>query len=159
MTLIVEDGTGVANANSYVSSANATTYATARGYTFVSGVEQNLILAMDYIEGLPFQGIKQQMSQVLEFPRYKMYIDGYPLLSNTIPVQLINGQIQVAMAIDAGNSPLADLGRTTIKEKVGSLEVDYSASSAVNTINVQIRNSLYKLLTAGGANSLRVSKA
>lgn len=160
MTLIVENGTVIAGANTYVSVADATAYATARGYTFVGGVEQRLIQAMDYIEALPFQGIKQQMLQGLEFPRYRMYIDGYPLLSNTIPVQLINGQIQVAIAIDQGNSPLQDLPRMVTREKVGSIEVDYAVGSAAVVINTQIMNSLYKLLVAGGSTgTLRVSKA
>lgn len=160
MTLIVEDGTHVPNANTYVSAADFTTYAAARGYTPILPAEQLLIEAMDYIEGLPFQGIKQQMLQLLQFPRYRLYIDGYPLLANTIPVQLINGQCQVAMAIDQGNGPLIDQPRTTTKEKVNGIEQDFSASSASRIINVAIQNSLYKLLNSGGSGSgLRVSKA
>lgn len=161
MTLIVEDGTGTnPAANTYVSAADLTTYATARGYSLILPAEQLLIEAMDYIEGLPFQGIKQMMLQPLEFPRYRLYIDGYPLLSNTLPIQLKNGQCQVAMAIDQGNSPLQDQPRTVTKEKVNGIEVEYSQASAAVTINIAIRNSLYKLLTAGGgANNLVVSKA
>lgn len=159
-TLIVEDGTHVPNANTYVSAADFTTYAAARGYTPVLPADQLLIEAMDYIEGLPFQGIKQQMLQLLQFPRYRLYIDGYPLLANTIPVQLINGQCQVAMAIDQGNSPLLDEPRMVTKEKVNGIEVDYSASSATRVINIAMRNSLYKLLHSGGTGSgLRISKA
>ncbi len=160
MTLIVEDGTGLnPAANTYVDGATLTAYAAARGYTLVAGAEQLLIEAMDYVEGLPFQGIKQMMLQPLEFPRYRMYIDGYPLLANTLPKQLKDGQCQVAMAIDQGNSPLQDQVRMVTKEKVNGIEVDYSSSSAAVTINVAIRNTMYKLLNAGGFGGLVVSKA
>ena len=161
MTLVVEDGTGTnPAANTYVSAATLTAYALARGYTLVADPEQLLIQAMDYVEGLPFQGIKQLQFQPLEFPRYRMYIDGYPLLSNVLPKQLMDGQCQVAMAIDQGNGPLQDQPRMVTKEKVNGIEVDYSASSSSTVINIAIRNSFYKLLTGGGGfNSLVVSKA
>lgn len=161
MTLVVEDGTGTnPAANTYVAAATLTAYALARGYTLVADPEQLLISAMDYVEGLPFQGIKQMQFQPLEFPRYRLYIDGYPLLSNTLPKQLMDGQCQVAMAIDQGNSPLQDQPRQVIKEKVNGIEVDYSASSSAVTINIAIRNTMYKLFTLGGSfNGLTVSKA
>jgi hypothetical protein len=161
MTLVVEDGTGLnPAANTYISNADFVTYAAARGYTAVGNVDQLIISAMDYIEGLPFQGIKQLLLQPLQFPRYRLYIDGYPLLSNKIPIQLKDGLCQVVIAIDQGNSPLQDQPRTVLKEKVNGIEIDYSASSAAVVINVSVRNSLYKLLTAGGGfNGLVVGKA
>lgn len=159
MTIIVEDGTIVANANSYVSTAQLTAYALARGYTLIGNPESLLIQAMDYIEALPFLGMKQQILQPLEYPRYKVWIDNYPLASNTIPFQLKNGEMETAIAIDQGNGPLQDQARNTEMEKVGELEVKYSTSSSSRIINVKIRNALYKLLSVGGFGVIKVSKA
>lgn len=158
MTIIVEDGSIVTGANSYVSTTDLITFATARGITLISDPESLLIQAMDYIEGLPFQGLKQTINQPLEFPRYRLWIDSYPIMSNFIPQQLKDGEMQTAIAIDQNNGPLQDQPRNTELEKVGDLEIRYSKNASSTTINVKIYNALYKLLNGGGANSLKVFK-
>lgn len=160
MTVIVEDGTGTnPAANSYVSETDLTTFATNRGYTLVSDPTQLLINAMDYIESLAYQGIKQNRIQPLQWPRYNVFIDGYPIDANFLPQLLKSGQMQTAIAIDELEGPQQDIGRATLREKVGDIEVEYMQSAVVNTINVKIIGFLYKLLgSGGGRNELNVSK-
>ena len=74
MTLIVEDGTLVANANSYVDLATARTYSIARNVVPCADdvlLEGNLIRAMDFIESHrdDFKGWLVKETQALQFPR------------------------------------------------------------------------------------------
>lgn len=159
MALIVEDGSIVTGANSYVSTTDLTTYATARGVTLVADEEQLLIKAMDYIESLRFKGVKRTQDQALQWPRINVVIDNYTFDSDAIPQELINGQCEVAIAIDQDLDPLANIERSTKKEKVGPLEVEYSDSAASYTINRKIMNALWKLITGGSrGNILAVGK-
>ena len=156
MALIIEDGSIVTGANSYISTTNFTAYATARGLTITGDEEQLLIQAMDYIESQSYKGIKSTRDQALQWPRVGVYVDGYYLDSDTIPQQLINGQCEVALSIDAGTGPLADVSRQTKREKVDVLEVEYSDSSAPYVINRKIRNALWKLLIGGNSGNVVV---
>ncbi len=158
MTLTVETGAIVTGANSYISITDFTTYATARGVTLVTGAEQLLVRAMDYIESLQYIGTKVESDQPLQWPRTGVYIDGYAFPDDDIPQQLIDGQCQVAIAIDQGNDPLIDYAPAVKRKKVGPLELEYSVGASV-TINRKINNTLYKLLKNGGAGQIVVSKA
>ena len=76
-TIIVEDGSVVAGANSYVTEAELTTYAADRGITLTAATDVLLIKAMDYIESLSFIGTKFSEGQSLQWPRSNVYIDGF----------------------------------------------------------------------------------
>ena len=159
MALIVETGAIVANSNSYISTTNFETYATARSYTLVSGAETLLVQAMDWLESQVFKGVQFTRDQSLVWPRIGVYVDGYLVNSTEIPQELINAQCEVAMAIDAGYGPLADIARAVAREKVGPLEVEYSSSAAPFVVNRKIQNALWKLLANGhGGNILSVGK-
>lgn len=153
MALIVEDGSVVSNANSYISIADFETYAAARDYTIVGTSETLLIKAMDYLEAQSYKGIKYTSTQALQWPRVDVVIDSYLVDTDTIPTELINAQCEVAMAIDAGNDPLLDLPRKTISEQVGPIAVTYADGSSSLVINRRIMNALYKLLKTGGRSS------
>lgn len=161
MTIIVETGNIVANSNSYVSEIELTAYATARGITLVGDEEELLIKAMDYLESLSFIGLKSTRDQSLQWPRVDVVIDGYYQDVNSIPHELKNGQMAVAIAIDEGNSPLSDLERKTVYERVGELEVEYSAGSSNSTIVRTISAALGKLVIDGGSHGFmfKVNKA
>lgn len=162
MAILVEDGAVVANANSYVSEAEFAAFYAARAVT-LSGTytaEQLLILAMDYIESLQFKGVKRNYDQSLQWPRTDVIIDGYYNDVDIIPTLLKNGQMQTALAIDAAISPQQNLPRKTIREKVGDLEVEYSAGSSSVVIDRKVMGFLWKLLEGGfGSNQIRVGKA
>lgn len=150
MALIIEDGTIVPNANSYVTTTELQSYIDARGITLTGSLEPLILQAMDYVETLCFSGIKRTRDQSLQFPRLCVKIDGYSLDSDTIPQELKNGVVQCAIAIDEGTGPQEDLQRKTTFEKVGDLEVHYSESSSSATVNRKVRDSLRKLLLGGG---------
>lgn len=161
MAIIVEDGSIVTNANSYVSEAELTSFAADRGITLTADEDELLIKAMDYIESLDFQGIKVSRDQPLQWPRAYVTIDQYYFPSNEIPKELKNGLMQVAIAIDQDMNPLDPLEQTVKREKVDVIEVEYMDGSTSQAIARTITSSLYKLLNGGGTggNIIRVNKA
>lgn len=131
-SLVVEDGSIVMGANTYVDASVFNTHLSNRGLSFNSTagtVEQTLILAMDYIETRKYFGLRVSSDQSLSWPRADVWIDNYPIPNNVIPDVLKKAQIEVAIAIDSGNNPNSNLDRTTKREKVGDVEVEYSDSA------------------------------
>lgn len=152
MAIVVEDGSIVTGANSYVSEAELTTYATARGVTLTIDTEQLLIRAMDYIDSLQFKGVKLTDDQPLQWPRADVVIDAYLLSVTEIPEELKNALMQSAMAIDNGEDPLADIDKEVQSETVGPISVTYKTGSSSTTLVRKISSQLYKLLANGGGN-------
>ena len=150
-TIVVEDGTVVAGANSYVTEAELTTYAADRGVTLTAATDVLLIKAMDYIESLSFIGTKYSKGQALQWPRSNVYIDGFYFVPTIIPPALQTGQIATALAIDSDNSPLATVGRSTKREKVDVIEVEYMSSAAAQPIVKTINAAMRKILVSGGS--------
>lgn len=156
MTIIVEDGSIVSNANSYVTIAELEAYATARGVTITSA-ELQLTKSMDYIERLSFIGVKSTQDQSLQWPRYNVIIDGYYLDSNVIPNELKNAQIETAMSIFAGTDPLADIPRQKKSATVGAVSVEYQGTQST-TIVRKINTALSKLLVSNNGISFPVMR-
>ena len=76
MTFIVEDGTGLDDANAYITEAFADSYFADRGVTAWAGSstlkEQAIVRATDYVDtryGTSFRGIPLVSTQALAFPR------------------------------------------------------------------------------------------
>lgn len=159
MAIIVEDGTVVTGANSYISEAELTAYATARGVTLSGDTEQLLIKAMDYIESLDFIGLKYVISQPLQWPRWGVVIDGYYEQVEDIPQLLKDGLAEVAIAIDNGEDPLADIARVKTKVKVGPISTEYAPGQSTSIVR-RIDNKLYKILkgSGGGGTSFNVDR-
>lgn len=160
-TIIVEDGSIVPNANSYVSEADLTTYATDRGITLTAATDVLIINAMDYIESLDFIGYQLTEDQPLSWPRGNARKDDiYWYDTDEIPQDLIDGLCETCIAIDQGNDPSSLVERATKREKVGDLEVEYMDSASSTPINRKINNKLKDLVNGSisGA-SFVVSKA
>jgi hypothetical protein len=156
MTITVEDGSIVTGANSYATEAQFNVHAAARGIALTGDngtSEQLLILAMDYIESQNFIGAKLTKDQPLQWPRSGAVVDGFDVEETEIPDDLIFAQLEAAIAIDAGNNPMAPKSRETKREKVGDIEVEYSdgAKDAVELVAVNAR--LAKLVVGGSSGS------
>jgi hypothetical protein len=161
-SIVVETGAIISGANSYVSAADLTTYGTDRGVTISAANPEDLIIeAMDYIESLEFIGDQYTEDQALVWPRSgAVKKKHWTYDTNEIPQALIDGLCEVALAIDAGNSPIANIDRTTIREKVGPVEVEYKAGSSSSTVVKKINTKLNELLVAGSNGvQFKVSKA
>ena len=148
--MIVEDGTNVANSNSYVSEADFATWLTARGYTLTGAAAINLTLAMDYLQTQVYLGVQSNLSQSLMWPRTGVYIDGMAVASNEIPNYLKIAQMQIAWSIDQGENPMATTSPGIKREKVDSLEIEYQDGIGRGS-NVAVVSSLSKLLANSGS--------
>jgi hypothetical protein len=148
MTIIVEDGTIVANANSYIDDAYFQAYALSRGVTLpATESERDILLtkAMDYIEGFrsQFEGQKTDSNQDLQFPRTNVYIDGVEIGKNTIPVELKKAQAQTAIESLSFDLFYVSDGTNVKKEKLDTLEVEYfqggsSSSPVLGSVDVYL---------------------
>ena len=148
--IIVEDGSNVTGANSYVTESELNTWLTDRGLSITGSASVNLLLAMDYLETQRFIGVKSNTDQELQWPRTGVYIDSMAVGADEIPKDLKLAQIQTAYSIDQGANPM-DISTPAVKrEKVDSLEVEYQ-DGAGRAVNVAINRYLSKLLISSGS--------
>ena len=132
ITLIIEDGTIVTDANTYVDADEARLYASNRGVTLSADddvVAVFIISAMDYLEAqrARYQGSKVAEDQALQFQRDDVYIDGISQDATTIPSIL--KQAQMRLVIEANNG--VDLmptrtGGFITEDTVGPITTKYS---------------------------------
>ncbi|AEP08893.1 DnaT-like ssDNA-binding protein [Micavibrio aeruginosavorus] len=121
MAFVVEDGTGLPDANSYASVAEADAYHTDRGnaaWTGSNSVKQAaLVRATDYVEQAyagRWKGCALTEEQALSFPRDEA----------VVPAKLKQAVIQLALeAIATDLNPTQD--RAVKREKVDVIEVEY----------------------------------
>ena len=164
MALTVEDGTVVANADSYADLVFVRNYAAKRNLTIHTAdadLEVLIIKAMDYLEarGGEYKGCKVSTAQTLQWPRKGnttsgQYIKVDCMLLNDYtdpdnPVYKIPEQLKRALAQlvieQAANVPLFPAPVTTtsgsagqITEKtLGPLTLKYSDKAASTTVNGQ----------------------
>lgn len=138
MSIIIEDGSIVAGANSYASLAEARAYATARGKTLPAddtALSALLITSVDYLEAqrARYQGSKVSAEQWLQFPREGVYIDGVPLEATAIPAILKQAQIRLAIEVNSGVDLMPTRSGPFIKkEEVGPIVTEYSEKVGVS---------------------------
>lgn len=133
MTLIIETGEGLANANSYATVAELQEYALMRGETLpTEGQEVLLVKAMDYLEQFTatstpaYKGVPLTNTQALQWPRTGA------VSGPAIPRQLKAAQCQLAIeAIDYDLMPSND-GFAVAREQVDVLEVEYATGGRLS---------------------------
>jgi len=155
MALTIEDGSQVSGADSYVTAAEYIAWADARfgaarstAPADTDAAEVLILRAMDYFESLVFLGQKVSSTQSLQFPRVYLVIDGYDVLSTTIPADVKKSLYEITYAEELGTSELAQVDRKTKREKVGDIEIEYTDNSSSRTTTPAIRHSMRKLVAA-----------
>lgn len=166
MALIVEDGTGVIGANSYITVAELRAFATDRAITIP--VEDSLctpllVKATDYLDLRDYIGTKAIDSQGLAWPRKAegWYTEDNGIYIYTIPSVLKTAQAMVAIEVQNGELlPSIRPGKYT-SAKVGSLSVSYATdanrSAAIRMTAVDTL--LNPLLADGGFRILKTVRA
>lgn len=146
VTLTVEDGSIVANANSFVTEQQIVDYALARGVTlpFTTEPEQDAVAvlgikAADYLRILPWKGEVVEITQTMPWPRKNLYVTpSFP--ENAVPSQVIEAQLMLALLVKNGVVliPTALGTGYLIKEKIGPIENVYSEKVGVSTDGLPI---------------------
>lgn len=134
ITLIVENGSGLSNANTYVSVEDVTSYAIDRGVILSSNADSVaalLIKATDYVETFQceFIGEKASSTQSLSWPRIDAYVgDTLAYDNTTIPKTLKNAICQAVMAQNDGLALLPNYSSTEFvkKEVIGPITTEYT---------------------------------
>jgi hypothetical protein len=185
VTLIIEDGTGIANANSYFAASYVDAYALAHGYSAWDGLDDDpkavaIIQCTAFIDStFPWYGRKNSQTQGLKWPRNSgrpLPSSGFPPTSFIplrdpdgfdivgIPAVLQEACAEAAYLASQGTTLHQDrdpLGKIT-KKVTGSIEKDYQEESPnLRPIPPSIFDVLNKLLAglyrpAGGLQSARV---
>lgn len=135
MPLIVENGTGLPDAETYISVADADTYFAARGNAAWAALtteakEAALRLATDYMEaeyGPRWRGERLKAKQALSWPRG---VEG-------VPEAVRRANAELAVRASAGPL-LADQGPAVKQETVGPLSVTYADGARQSTRYVAV---------------------
>lgn len=158
MALTVEDGTGLAAAESYVSVSDCEAYCTAKGLVFASGSttdkETALRRATDAIDAIyrsRFPGVRRKYrNQAKEWPRLGAAdASGYPVPYDAVPVEIKNATCEAAVRelAEAGTmAPDLDRGGAIRRIKAGSVEVEYGANASAGSVFTVIDGLLSGLL-------------
>lgn len=168
MALILEDGTGLANAESYCSVAQAAAYHSARGraddWDAVVDKEAALRLATDHMLQVysgRWKGTRLNTTQALDWPRVGVRTLDAPtvdLPSNAIPPGVRNACAELALRSDAA-ALLQDTGRETLSESVGEVSVTYAEGKTRQTQYPVVDGWVRQYLAGGGVSSIPVSRA
>lgn len=160
MPHVIENGTQVANATSYVSLLDVRAYAVARGLTFTEddtlgdGYVQR---AMDVAESESYLGERVSSSQALSWPRRGVYLHGFELSTSTIPGALKNAVCQLSVDLQAQPIDAPTDGRIITQEVIGPLSTTY-ADSGQPVAQFPAYRRLVRLLLAGSG-TLRVYRS
>lgn len=140
MALIVEDGTGLSTAESYISVVDADTYIAA-----YKGADTTWDAALDaakevaarqatqYLDGFyTWKGIKLTSTQALDWPRSDVY-DEREVLITGVPTALENATAEMMFLIITGVTIIENIDKSkqAIREKVDVIEVEYQIGASV----------------------------
>lgn len=168
MTLIVEDGSGVTNANTYASVNTVDEYHAALGQDTWTGTdaakEAAILRAMRFIENQQYIGIKEDEYNPLEWPRWDAWDrNGYLIQNDVIPQNIINALCEAALVeLVSPNALRATLvrGNAIKRQKVDVIETEYfnSASSrnAYDAITMELGGYTTGNFIGGGRSLSRV---
>ncbi len=127
--LIVEDGSIVANANSYVDDNEAQLIADNLGLSLPTDInEREKVLKQGtwYLEDKCYKGQRVSYVQVLSFPRSGVHLNGFKLALDAIPQEIKNAQVAAASGYSEGAiTATVNDGKNIQKEKIDVLEVTY----------------------------------
>jgi hypothetical protein len=157
VALIVEDGTIVAGAESYISVADADTYFTARANATRDALadadkEAALRKATDYMTGrygLRWKGERVSELQALDWPRSGAYANGFLIDSGSVPVAVQRACAELAVRASADDLA-PDVGAQVKQEVVGPISVTYADGARQDTRYALVDSMLAAYLKGAG---------
>lgn len=131
-TLVVEDGSNVANANSFNTLAEIKAYALLRRRTLPDDdelLEGYAIRAMDYLSSFEdqYKGDRTNDDQTLSFPRSDLVIRNTDFPEDEMPAEIKSAQCQLVIEMAAGVilQPTFVLSDRVKRKKIGVLETEW----------------------------------
>lgn len=161
MPLIVEDGSIVPGADSYISLADARALAANYGLELPAddtAAEVALRNGATYVGLAEPQmcGRRVSAEQSLAYPRTGVTLNGFPVANNAIPKQVILAQVIASVTYGAGTEVRANSdGRSVQTERVeGAVTVTYfNNGNSGATTSITAADDALRPLLCGGANN------
>jgi len=167
MSLITEDGTGLASAESYLSVSDADTYWSNRADTTWSAAtdpakEAALRKATEYLDAtFRWIGVIATTTQALGWPRLAAYDHEDRQLDNQVPKLVENAVAELALeALSAELLVTVSRNDRASRVKAGSVEVEFEPGVSVQRAFDRAERMLTPIVTARiGAGSVRLVKS
>lgn len=173
MALTIENGTGVAGADSYGTRSGFITYAlNYYGETVADedASDYSMRRAFDYLNGLKWKGTKTHgRSQVGAFPRTSLTdCESNAIGTTEIPAEIIQAQYELARAEKASPGVLSPQGSLldalVRKQKVDVIEIEYDTSRLTPDLQnaavfVESAMRLINCFLVNGGRSVRMTAA
>lgn len=174
MALTVEDGTGLANADSYVSEADADTYVTAyepEGFATwnaaTSGAKEVALRKATQWLDIRFadrwKGIKKNSTMSLDWPRSGVCIENVQIASTELPTRLTQATIEAAVRFLSGELQ-ADVAADSqgIRRERSELavlkeEIEYAGQKSTQKSTPKLLSLVGPLITGGTGNRLSLA--
>lgn len=166
LILIAEDGSGVANANSYATRAQADAYNEGRlhaaAWTAATDATKDaaLVHATRFLDAnVTWQGTRVELEQALAWPREDVTWDGHDVPSDMLPAPVRDATCELARLLigadlqaDQASDNVASIGLGQ-----GALEIDFKDSSRTRRVPLAIGELLQGLgrTTTGGGITIR----
>ena len=175
MTLVVETGAGLSNAESFASVAEADAYSNGRNRADTwTGLDTDvkeaaLRLATDYMQQtyrMGWAGERRTDTQALDWPRYNVpkhdapgvYGAGAYYSPDIVPEEVKKACLELAFrALSAELAP--DIGALKTKAKVGPIEVEYAPGSRQTSLYQTVDGFLEPLLKGSGGFNIAITRA
>lgn len=167
MTLIVETGEGLADAESYLTTGDANMYFISRGITLWDNLttlekEQNLRRAVDFMQqyfGGRWKGQRMSSTQALDWPRAGVVLEDGPgfgygfdqVRHNVIPIEVKNACAELALRASIA-ALTEDRSTRVLQETVGPLTVKYDQYASQEKIFVAVNRMVSRYLKGSGMN-------
>tara|TARA_R110000851_G_scaffold143428_1_gene282348 strand:- start:5149 stop:5946 length:798 start_codon:yes stop_codon:yes gene_type:complete len=155
--LIIEDGTVVANANSYATDDEFKAYANIECSAVPATQPERealLILAMKYIEGKEnnLKGCRVSVDQELSYPRYGLCVKNFNVPSNTIHKNVKKAQMELALQANGSDLFINSQNQNVQREKLDTLEVEYFSGGSWASIRTDSADAYLKPLMINNGN-------
>lgn len=164
MSLIVEDGTEIAGAESFISVADSLTYHSNLGnntWATITTTQQEQALRratkyMTQVYGPRWSGVRMAATQSLDWPRSGAYAYGFSIDTDVVPEIVQNACAELALKAAAGEL-LSDKQRAKIRVQVDVISTEYDRFSSHATKYEAVEAMLSPLFKyASGSEMVRV---
>ena len=156
--LIIEDGSIVANANSFATDAELKAYANIRGFAIPAtqpAREALLVQAMDYLASKEsmLSGSRVNVDQELPYPRIGACAKGFDILKTAIPNDLKKAQMELAIQANTSELLVNNSNKNIQKEKVDTLERTYFNGGSWSQVQTGRADAYLKQFYSNGGSS------
>ena len=166
MALVVEDGSGLSNAEAFISVADADTYFTAHGdpstWTALTTTDKEVALRegtayLDLIYGRRWKGVRSSTTQALTWPRFSCTgLDEESIAGTAIPQQIEDANCEAALQYLTDGTLFPEVttsesGAKRTRVKVGQIEeeVEYAGTKSNVVLYRRVNQLVLPFVEAG----------